>query len=107
VFVGQRGCKTIDRTSQETTFKERVAEAKLTSYSDCYDEACHIELGKALSASHILRAQLLRYGQKCVLNAELIDLTKEVAVAAASSEGKCEEEGLLTMSEQVAKTLLR
>lgn len=107
VYVGQRGLRTIDRTSQDAAIHARVRELKLESYAACYDEACHIELGKALAATHILRARLVRFGERCVLNAELIDVTREVAVSAASSEGACEEEGYLSMSEKVAASILR
>lgn len=106
VFVTQRGCRTIDRTSQEEAFARFVKETKIQSYDECYDEACQIELGRALSATHVLRASLLRFGSRCVLNAELVDLAQEVSIAAASSQGGCEEEGFLTMSEDVAKQLL-
>ena len=56
----------------------------------------------ALAATHILRSKITRFGSKCVLNGELIDLRSEVAVAAASSRGDCVAEGFLNMSEEVA-----
>ena len=59
------------------------------------------------AASHILRAQITRFGSLCVLNGELVDLRAEVATAAASSRGTCEEEGFLQMSEEVATILVK
>jgi hypothetical protein len=107
IFMAEMGVQTIDRGAQEKAFRGQLEELKKDSYKQCYDDACQIELGKALAASHILRAQITRFGRLCVLNGELVDLRSEVATAAASSRGDCEEEGFLRMSEEVASTLVR
>ncbi|MBK8011210.1 MAG: hypothetical protein IPK13_07655 [Deltaproteobacteria bacterium] len=107
IFIAQRGVRTIDRGAQESVLREQVASMKNDSYKACYDDSCQIELGKALAASHILRARIVRFGARCVLNAELVDLKAEVTVTAASARGNCEEEGFLNMSEEVAKHLVR
>jgi hypothetical protein len=106
IFIAERGLRTIDRGEQEKARHQQITEAKGDSYKSCYDNSCQIELGKALAASHILRAQVARFGKSCVLNAELIDLRAEVTIAATSSRGACEEEGFLSMSEKVAQTLV-
>lgn len=106
IFVAQTGVRTVDRSAQETTLKDQLAQLKKDSYQACYDDSCQIELGKALAASHILRTRITRFGRLCVLNGELIDLRSEVATAAASSRGTCEEEGFLRMSEEVAQNLV-
>lgn len=103
IFIAQRGARTVDRRAQEQAFREQLAQAKSESYKACYDDACQIELGKALAASHILRSRITRFGSRCVLNAELIDLRAEVTIKAASAQGGCEAEGFLTMSEDVAR----
>ncbi|MCA9555711.1 MAG: hypothetical protein KC933_37115, partial [Myxococcales bacterium] len=102
IFVAERGVQTVDKSAQEAAFKESIARMKSESYGACYDDSCQIELGKALAATHILRSKITRFGSKCVLNGELIDLRSEVAVAAASSRGDCVAEGFLNMSEEVA-----
>lgn len=107
IFIAQRGVRTIDRGAQESVLRDQVASMKSDSYKACYDDSCQIELGKALAASHILRARIVRFGARCVLNAELVDLKAEVTVTAASARGNCEEEGFLNMSEEVANHLVR
>jgi hypothetical protein len=107
VFVSQRGIKTIDPSAQDRVLKEQIETAKKESYKECYDDSCQIELGKALAASHILRARITRFGKRCVLNAELIDLRAEVTVSAASAQGDCEAEGFLSMSEAAANSLFQ
>lgn len=105
VFIGQRGHRTIDRGAQEAAFRGQVQSLKRQSYDACFDESCQIELGKALAATHILRARIARFGRLCVLNGELIDLRSEVAERAASVRGACEAEGFLDMSERLVGQL--
>ncbi len=107
VFVTQAGVRTIDRSSQERALKDQVSAMKSDSYKACYDDSCQIELGKALAATHILRSRITKFGSRCVLNGELIDLRSEVTVKAASAQGTCAAEGFLTMCEQVAKDLVK
>jgi hypothetical protein len=107
IFIAERGVRTIDRGTQDKAIKDQISSIKKESYNTCYDDSCQIELGKALAASHILRSRITRFGRRCVLNAELIDLRSEVTMAASSSQGDCEAEGFLTMSEAVATRLIR
>ncbi len=105
IFVAERGLRTVDRSTQESTLKETIGQMKADSYKSCYDDNCQVELGKALAATHILRTKITRFGSRCVLNGELIDLKAEVATNAASSRGGCGAEGFLNMSEDVAVAL--
>lgn len=107
VFIAERGLRTIDRSQQVRALQEQIGRMKSESYGSCYDDGCQLELGKALAASHILRTQVTRFGKSCVLNAELIDLTREVTISATSTKGTCEEEGFLAMSEEVARGVAR
>jgi hypothetical protein len=107
VFIAQQGVRTVDRGAQEKFLREQIKAMKSESYKSCYEEACQVELGKALAASHIMRTRITRFGGRCVLNGELIDLKAEVTMAAASAQGTCEAEGFLTMGEEVARNLLR
>ncbi|MCK6548827.1 hypothetical protein L6R52_23485 [Myxococcota bacterium] len=106
VQVARRGVRTIDRGAQETALKQQLTRLKTESYASCFDSACQVELGKALAASHILRTRLARFGARCVLSGELIELRTEVAVHAGSAQGPCEPEGLLQLGESVARELL-
>ncbi len=105
IFIAQRGAKTVDQSAQDLALRDQIKEMKNESYKTCYDDSCQIELGKALAASHILRSQVTRFGSRCVLNAELFDLRREVTIAASSSRGDCEPEGFLRMSQEVANGL--
>ncbi len=107
IFVTVQGVKTIDRGEQERAFHAQLVAIKAESYDACYDDTCQIELGKALAASHILRSKITRFGSRCVLNGELVDLAREVTVRAASAKGTCQAEGFLEMSEDVARDLMR
>jgi hypothetical protein len=106
VSLSKVGLKTIDRGAQESARQAQVLALKAESYKACYDEACQIELGKALAATHLLRSRLTQLGAHCLLSAELVDLALEVTVNAASAEGQCEPEALLQASRLVATDLL-
>ena len=80
---------------------------KAESYASCYDDSCQLELGKALAASHIVRSKITKFGARCVLNGELIDLQSEVTVKAASAQGACQAEGFLEMSETIERDLMK
>ncbi len=107
IFIAQQGVRTIDRGSQQKALETQIGQMKQESYQACYDDACQIELGKALAATHILRSKITRFGTTCVLNVELIDLRSEVTTKAASARGACEAEGFLSMAETVADNVLR
>ena len=105
IFIAERGVRTIDKSATQRALGEVLQNLKQDSYKSCYDDGCQIELGKALAASHILRTKITRFGSRCVLNAELIELRSEVAISAASARGGCGPEGFLGMSEQVASSI--
>jgi hypothetical protein len=74
--------------------RQRIVEQKKESYKECYDQACQIELGKALAANKSLHTTVRRIGKGCELTSRLVDLTRETAEAAASSEVTCDEESI-------------
>ena len=90
---------TVDPAAQK---RQQIELAKQDTYKACYDETCQIDLGKALAASHILRVRIAKFGAKCVLNAELIDLRTEVTMRAGVGEADCSAEGFLEMSHSVS-----
>ena len=54
-----------------------------------------------------MRSKITKFGSRCVLNGELIDLTREVTIKAASAQGVCQAEGFLEMSEMLARDLMK
>ena len=107
VFLAARRVKVIDRGAQEAAMKQIVDEEKKKSYGTCVDDSCQIPLGKALAASHILRSSVARFGKACTTNGELIDLRREVTVAAASARSDCSAEQLLDAAERLAEQLIK
>src|SRR5262249_24083749 len=93
VQLASRGIQVIDRGTQERALAEIVRDEQARSYSECTDENCQIPLGKALAATHILRASLSRFGKMCAMTAELIALRESVTVEANTARGDCSEEG--------------
>lgn len=57
-----------------------VRAQKAESWAPCVDDACRLELGKALAAERVLHTRLLREGARCVLGVSLYQLEREVAV---------------------------
>lgn len=107
VNLAKEGLRTVDRGAQEAALKAQVTALQAESFRECYDEACQVDLGKALAASHLLRSRVARFGSRCVLSGELIDLSLEVSIAAGSVHGLCGPESFLDMSAQLATELAR
>lgn len=59
---------------------ERLRDQKAESWAPCVDDACRLELGKALAAERVLHTRLLRDGAQCALGVSLYQLEREVAV---------------------------
>lgn len=97
--------RVVDRTAQETRWAEIIEAEKHRSYRECDDPACQVPLGRALSASHLLRSSVSRFGDTCVLGAELIELESEVVVAARTEQGPCEPLSLLGSADKLLKEL--
>lgn len=105
VRLAQASIPVIDGGTQNEVWAEQIREAKSESYELCYDTSCQIPLGKALAASHILRVKLQNMQSRCLLTAELIELEREIMVGGASIDGACHDEGLLTLTGQLARRL--
>ena len=75
--------------------RQRLSAEKKKSFQDCYDDACRIELGKALSAQKVLATDLLRMGDRCVLTASLYELKTETVEKSALVETDCSDESLI------------
>lgn len=72
-----------------------LLEAKARSLEPCVDEACQIELGKALAAEQTLTARVLQLDDACALTAAVFDLRTETTARAASVRVPCAPAALL------------
>jgi hypothetical protein len=70
-------------------------QSKSASHKECYDQACQIELGKELAAEKTLATKILKLGTRCTVNIALYDLRKAASEDAATTTGKCDEDGLM------------
>ncbi len=62
----------------QSSIRDALAREKAESYAPCRDDACQIELGKAVSAEKGLATNILRMGSACTVTANLYDIKKEV-----------------------------
>lgn len=69
--------------------------AKARTLEACVDEACQIELGKALAAEQTLTARVIQLDDACALTAALFDLRTETTARAASVRVSCAPAALL------------
>lgn len=87
------------------TLKARLAASKVESYRACVDEACQIEIGKALAAEKVVSTKIARDGRACLVTSTLYDLRTEAAERAAVVRGGCALGELTRMMEAVAEQL--
>jgi hypothetical protein len=79
--------------------------SKNESYRGCVDEACQIQLGKALAAEKVIRAKTVREERQCLSTATLYDLRTEASERAAVTRGECTAMGLSRAMEALARSL--
>lgn len=80
---------------------------KVASYKECYDDACQIEIGKAIAAEKVLTTKIIFQQSGCVVSATLFDLRSEATELAAVVPGPCEASALGTTLRSVAEALRR
>ncbi len=85
----------LDVTAAGVKTVETGALDRMLREAQCAGDDCDIEVGRALAASHVLRARVTRLGERCVLAAELVDLAREVIVTAASARGTCDDDRIV------------
>lgn len=85
--------------------RARLTREKTKAYKSCYDEACQIELGKALSAQKTISTKIIKVGSRCALIANLYDLRTETAERASSVETNCSTDLLMTAAARLAQQL--
>jgi hypothetical protein len=97
--------ETLYRVVPRKQLRDALLAQKKTSYRRCYDNACQIEIGKALSAGLTLITKIARVGRSCVVSGILYDLKSETAEQAATAKTyTCTPEGImLALDEMVAQ----
>ncbi|MBW2731799.1 MAG: hypothetical protein JRH20_05355 [Deltaproteobacteria bacterium] len=93
------------RTIPRSQLRRRLSGEKQKGYKACFDEACQIELGRALAAQKSLATKIIRIGTLCTMTSVLYDLKSETSERAASTEGACTTTALLAALRAQAKKL--
>ena len=93
------------RVIPRSQLRRRLATTKKSGYKACYDEACQIELGKALAAQKSLATKILVVGKVCAITSVLYDLKTETSERAASAESGCSMVDLLKALRSQAQQL--
>jgi hypothetical protein len=86
--------------------RERLQEQKKTSYKDCFDQSCQIELGRELAAQKTLATKVLKIADECRVTGTLFDLRKAATENAATEKAACTEKDLLRAIEAVVAKLI-
>jgi hypothetical protein len=85
--------------------REMLQLSKAEGYRDCFDQACQVELGKAMAAQGSLATRLTRFDDVCALTSSLFDLKTETTLVGASATAKCNATSLLAAAERIADQL--
>ncbi|HOX43473.1 MAG TPA: hypothetical protein PK668_07745 [Myxococcota bacterium] len=86
--------------------RAQLGQEKASSYQACFDQACQIELGKALAAELVLAVKVVRLGSACSLTGSLFDLKTEATLRAAAVDlGSCTEDALQQGAAELARRL--
>ncbi len=93
------------QTSPRDGIRAELRRQQEDSFRACYDDACQIEVGKALSAQKALLSDWVRIAGTCMLMGKLYDLRTEVAEFQTKVEVACSEEGLKAAIESVGGAL--
>lgn len=78
----------------QAELRAKLNEKKIDSYKSCYDEACQIEIGRDVAASHAVQTKIGRLGDKCVVTANLFNLTKSLSDGTADVQAACDAASL-------------
>ncbi len=98
----------IDRSSQQEQMKKILGQERRESHSQRYDQETQIPLGKALAADSILRSTISCLGNECMLNAELVDIAREVSTKGGSERfvySKTDMSSLMSAIESVIEQI--
>lgn len=89
----------------EAKVRAQITDDKRATYAANRDEASQIALGKAVSATHIVRPTLLKLGDECTTTVALYDLETESRVNTRSVNGACGVLAQRDALESLAKAL--
>jgi hypothetical protein len=99
--IARSGFQTVPRTAVRQVLLDRKSE----SYRECFDEACQIELGKAVAAAKVAAASWSRIGGGCIFELRMFDLRTELNEQSLRADAECTEDGLRAAIEQVGREL--
>lgn len=75
--------------------RKELISLKVSSYKECFDQSCQIEIGKAVSATKYLSAKVQRLADTCSVFLTVFDLKREYSDAAGIGEGPCNESDII------------
>ena len=76
------------------------------SYKQCYDQKCQIEMGRLLSASHMMTSKVFKLGKECSVRISIIDLEKYAIIHARTATCGCDKTSIGESLEKNVKLLL-
>jgi hypothetical protein len=85
--------------------RERLQQEKAEGYKACYEQACQIELGKALAAQKSLATKVLQVGSACLMTATLYDLKTETTERSVTAKTECTPTSLISGADYLAQEL--
>ncbi len=85
--------------------KARLLDQKTSSYKECYDTSCQIELGREVAAQKTVATRIIKMGESCVVTSQLYDLKTATTERAATAKVECNAEKLLEGIDLLARQL--
>ena len=83
--------------------RKRLVDQKSKSHKSCYDRACQIEIGRELAAQYTINSSITKVGSRCLITAQLFDLSKAITEATASEKVSCDPDELIEGVESIAE----
>ena len=105
LLVKSRRFVVVDKGRMESGKQRILQQLKRESHSECYDEKCRIELGRALAADTVLNCTVSNFGSSCSLSCEMVPLDREVTSSAAIAEFVCRQEAFRVALNEAAAQL--
>ena len=85
---------------------KRLMEQKISSYRECYQRSCQVELGRELAANWSLAPRVTRVADSCTIALDLFGLRSATLAHSATAEGPCDPGGLKRSLELATRRLL-
>jgi hypothetical protein len=74
--------------------RKALAQQKRASYKKCYEQSCHVELGRELAAQKSLATVIVQFGSQCKITAVLYDLKTAASERGARLAVACNESAI-------------